>query len=46
MKFGAMTGIGASHVIKDFGELWCTFPGAQVFDSRYLAHFLSERDEN
>jgi len=34
------------QVIKDFGELWYSFPEAQVFDSRYLAHFLPERDEN
>ena len=31
--------------INDFSELWFTFPGAQLFDSEYLADFMSERDE-
>jgi len=25
---------------------WLTFPGAQIFDTEYFAHFLLERDEN
>jgi len=45
MKFGTMMGIGAQEVLRDFGEVWSTFPGAQIFDSRYLAHFLTEGDE-
>jgi len=38
-------GTGAYHVLRDFGELWSTFSGAQFFDSGYLGHFLSYGDE-
>jgi len=40
-----LEGVGAWQVLRDFGELWSTFPGAQIFDSRYLEHFLSEGDD-
>ena len=34
------------HVLRDFGELWSTFPRAQIFNSGCLAHFLSQHDDN
>ena len=46
MKFGTMRGIGAWQMLTEFAELWSTFPEAQIFDSGYLAHFLSQLDEN
>jgi len=45
-KCGSIRGIGALQVLRDFGELWSTFQGAQIFASEYLAHFLSDHDEN
>jgi len=35
----------AGHLCVAAGELWSTFTGAQNFDSGYLAHFLSQRNE-
>jgi len=41
MKFGTMTVIGA-YPLKGFWWTWSTISEAQLFDSGYLAHFLSE----
>jgi len=45
MKLGMIRGICAEQVISYFGEFCSTFSSAQIFDSGYLAHFLSEGDE-
>ena len=33
------------HIIPKFDELRPTFPGGKIFDSGYLEHYLSERDD-
>jgi len=45
IKFHTIRGIGAQQVLRDFSELWCTFPGAKIFESGYLIHLLSEHEE-
>jgi len=42
MKFGMMGALGVAG-LSDFGEFWHTFLGAQMFNHRYLRHFLSDR---
>jgi len=43
-KFGSVNGFGAWSVLRDLDELWSTFQGGQIFDSRYFAQFFLEGD--
>ena len=35
-----VTGIDEYQIVRNFGELYCTFSAAQIFDSGYLGHFF------
>jgi len=43
MKFGIMGSLGGWQVLSDFGDFGPHFQGAQIFDCRYLGHFLTNR---
>jgi len=45
-KFCSFGGIGGYQILRDFGELWRTFPGSKNIPQRICRTFsLSERDQ-